>query len=102
MQVEELVQEDSRVERYPKLVKGESKVVWEWQGRQYYCVLFFPYKDLLFDVLVSYYRGVIIDLNKATRICEKRGFLKNKVLAAVTAVDSILNLNYTFYMLDAL
>ncbi|KAI4315161.1 hypothetical protein L6164_028002 [Bauhinia variegata] len=29
--VEELVQEDSRVDRYPKLVKGESKVVWEWQ-----------------------------------------------------------------------
>lgn len=31
-QVEELVQDDSRVDRYPKLVKGESKVVWEWQG----------------------------------------------------------------------
>ncbi|RVX14450.1 hypothetical protein CK203_017133 [Vitis vinifera] len=30
-QVEELVQEDSRLDRYPKLVKGESKVVWEWQ-----------------------------------------------------------------------
>ncbi|XP_057762065.1 uncharacterized protein LOC130982192 [Arachis stenosperma] len=29
--VEELVQEDSRVDRYPKLVKGESKEVWEWQ-----------------------------------------------------------------------
>lgn len=29
--VEELVQEDSRVDQYPKLVKGESKVVWEWQ-----------------------------------------------------------------------
>ncbi|XP_057449712.1 uncharacterized protein LOC130740985 [Lotus japonicus] len=29
--VEDLVQEDSRVDRYPKLVKGESKVVWEWQ-----------------------------------------------------------------------
>ncbi|PON34111.1 Inner nuclear membrane protein MAN [Parasponia andersonii] len=29
--VEALVQEDSRVDRYPKLVKGESKVVWEWQ-----------------------------------------------------------------------
>lgn len=32
LQVEELVQEDSRVDQYPKLVKGESKVVWEWQG----------------------------------------------------------------------
>lgn len=32
LQVEELVQEDSRIDRYPKLVKGESKVVWEWQG----------------------------------------------------------------------
>lgn len=32
MQVEELVQEDSRLDRYPKLVKGEAKVVWEWQG----------------------------------------------------------------------
>lgn len=30
--MEELVQQDSRVDRYPKLVKGESKVVWEWQG----------------------------------------------------------------------
>ncbi|BBH02952.1 hypothetical protein Prudu_013675 [Prunus dulcis] len=30
--VEELVQEDSHVDCYPKLVKGESKVVWEWQG----------------------------------------------------------------------
>uniref|UniRef100_A0A7N0TZ40 Man1/Src1-like C-terminal domain-containing protein n=1 Tax=Kalanchoe fedtschenkoi TaxID=63787 RepID=A0A7N0TZ40_KALFE len=30
--VEELVQEDSRLDRYPKLVKGEAKVVWEWQG----------------------------------------------------------------------
>ncbi|KAK8516274.1 hypothetical protein V6N13_046981 [Hibiscus sabdariffa] len=29
--VEELVMDDSRVDRYPKLVKGESKVVWEWQ-----------------------------------------------------------------------
>ncbi|KAJ4836641.1 hypothetical protein Tsubulata_046749 [Turnera subulata] len=29
--VEQLVQEDSRVDRYPKIVKGESKVVWEWQ-----------------------------------------------------------------------
>ncbi|XP_021825139.1 uncharacterized protein LOC110766166 isoform X2 [Prunus avium] len=32
--VEELVQEDSHVDCYPKLVKGESKVVWEWQGMQ--------------------------------------------------------------------
>ncbi|XP_077237169.1 man1-Src1p-carboxy-terminal domain protein [Tasmannia lanceolata] len=29
--VEELVQEDSRADQYPKLVKGESKIVWEWQ-----------------------------------------------------------------------
>ncbi|XP_042489225.1 uncharacterized protein LOC122069299 [Macadamia integrifolia] len=29
--VEELVQEDSRVDQYPRLVKGDSKVVWEWQ-----------------------------------------------------------------------
>lgn len=29
--VEELVQEDSRLDRYPRLVKGEAKVVWEWQ-----------------------------------------------------------------------
>lgn len=29
--VEDLVQEDSRLDRYPKMVKGESKVVWEWQ-----------------------------------------------------------------------
>lgn len=35
-QVEELVQEDSRVDCYPKLVKGESKVVWEWQGMKVY------------------------------------------------------------------
>ena len=25
---------DSRLDRYPKLVKGEPKVVWEWQGRK--------------------------------------------------------------------
>ncbi|KAJ4951934.1 hypothetical protein NE237_028766 [Protea cynaroides] len=31
IKVEELVKEDSRVDQYPKLVKGESKVVWEWQ-----------------------------------------------------------------------
>lgn len=29
--VEEFVESDSRLDRYPKLVKGESKVVWEWQ-----------------------------------------------------------------------
>ncbi|XP_021765709.1 uncharacterized protein LOC110730234 [Chenopodium quinoa] len=29
--VENLVESDSRLDRYPKLVKGESKVVWEWQ-----------------------------------------------------------------------
>ncbi|KAK9121541.1 hypothetical protein Syun_019158 [Stephania yunnanensis] len=29
--VEEFVQEDSRLDQYPKLVKGEQKVVWEWQ-----------------------------------------------------------------------
>ncbi|XP_068635684.1 uncharacterized protein [Aristolochia californica] len=29
--VEELVQEDSRVDRYPMLVKGEQRIVWEWQ-----------------------------------------------------------------------
>ncbi|KAL3656133.1 hypothetical protein CASFOL_000529 [Castilleja foliolosa] len=29
--VEELVQEDSRVDQYPKLVNGEAKIVWEWQ-----------------------------------------------------------------------
>ncbi|XP_071722353.1 uncharacterized protein [Rutidosis leptorrhynchoides] len=29
--VEDLVKEDSRVDQYPKLVKGESRVVWEWQ-----------------------------------------------------------------------
>ncbi|KAM7530943.1 hypothetical protein LguiB_034353 [Lonicera macranthoides] len=33
--VEELVQEDSRLDRYPKLVKGDSKVVWEWQAEGY-------------------------------------------------------------------
>lgn len=30
-QVEEFIQEDSRIDRYPKLVKGESRVVLEWQ-----------------------------------------------------------------------
>ncbi|XP_076954897.1 uncharacterized protein LOC143629540 isoform X2 [Bidens hawaiensis] len=29
--VEELVQEDSRLDQYPKILKGEPKVVWEWQ-----------------------------------------------------------------------
>lgn len=30
--VEELVLEDSRIDQYPKVVKGESKVVYEWQA----------------------------------------------------------------------
>ncbi|KAJ3681755.1 hypothetical protein LUZ60_014328 [Juncus effusus] len=29
--VEELIQEDSRIDRYPKKIKGESKIVLEWQ-----------------------------------------------------------------------
>ncbi|KAG9452224.1 hypothetical protein H6P81_005128 [Aristolochia fimbriata] len=29
--VEELIQEDSRVDQYPMLVKGEQRIVWEWQ-----------------------------------------------------------------------
>ncbi|XP_047338418.1 uncharacterized protein LOC124942053 isoform X2 [Impatiens glandulifera] len=29
--VVELIQEDSRLDQYPKLVKGDSKEVWEWQ-----------------------------------------------------------------------
>ncbi|CAN6460908.1 unnamed protein product [Victoria cruziana] len=29
--VEALVQEDSRLEQYQKLIKGEPKIVWEWQ-----------------------------------------------------------------------
>ncbi|CAH2046198.1 unnamed protein product [Thlaspi arvense] len=29
--VEKLIQEDSRIDRYPKIIKGEQKVVWEWQ-----------------------------------------------------------------------
>ncbi|KAK9145202.1 hypothetical protein Sjap_005105 [Stephania japonica] len=29
--VEEFVQQDSRLDQYPKLVKGEQKVVWEWK-----------------------------------------------------------------------
>ncbi|VVB08163.1 unnamed protein product [Arabis nemorensis] len=29
--VEELIKEDSRIDRYNKVVKGEQKVVWEWQ-----------------------------------------------------------------------
>ncbi|KAG0578524.1 hypothetical protein M758_4G026300 [Ceratodon purpureus] len=31
-EVEGLVQEDSRIDQYPKLVNGDSRVVWEWQG----------------------------------------------------------------------
>ncbi|KAK1267545.1 hypothetical protein QJS04_geneDACA000556 [Acorus gramineus] len=30
--VEELIQEDSRIDQYPKLIKGESKIVFEWQA----------------------------------------------------------------------
>lgn len=32
VQVEELLLEDSRIDQYPKVVKGEAKVVLEWQG----------------------------------------------------------------------
>lgn len=31
-QVEGLVQGDSRIDQYPKVVNGESRIVWEWQG----------------------------------------------------------------------
>jgi hypothetical protein len=31
-QVEEFILEDSRIDQYPKFIKGESKVVLEWQG----------------------------------------------------------------------
>lgn len=27
------MQEDSRIDQYPKLVNGDSRVVWEWQGK---------------------------------------------------------------------
>jgi hypothetical protein len=27
-----VILEDSRIDQYPKVVKGESKVVYEWQG----------------------------------------------------------------------
>ncbi|NP_001143585.1 uncharacterized protein LOC100276289 isoform 1 [Zea mays] len=30
--VEELIREDSRIDQYPKVIKGESKVVYEWQA----------------------------------------------------------------------
>ncbi|KAL5219398.1 hypothetical protein ABZP36_020082 [Zizania latifolia] len=30
--VEELILEDSRIDQYPKVIKGESKVVFEWQA----------------------------------------------------------------------
>lgn len=33
VQVEKLILEDSRISQYPKLIKGESKIVLEWQGR---------------------------------------------------------------------
>lgn len=28
-----MVQEDSRIDQYQKMVKGESRIVWEWQGK---------------------------------------------------------------------
>lgn len=31
-QVEDLIREDSRIDQYPKLIKGEPKVILEWQG----------------------------------------------------------------------
>jgi hypothetical protein len=32
-QIEDLVREDSRIDQYQKKVRGEMKVVWEWQGK---------------------------------------------------------------------
>jgi hypothetical protein len=32
-EVELMVQEDSRIDQYQKMVKGESRIVWEWQGK---------------------------------------------------------------------
>ncbi|GBG80060.1 hypothetical protein CBR_g30426 [Chara braunii] len=31
-QVERLVREDTRIDEYPKMVRGESRTVWEWQA----------------------------------------------------------------------
>ncbi|XP_024531141.1 uncharacterized protein LOC112346419 [Selaginella moellendorffii] len=31
LEVERLVLEDSRIDQHPKLVRGESRIVWEWQ-----------------------------------------------------------------------
>lgn len=31
LMVEQMIHKDSRIDQYPKLIKGESKVVWEWQ-----------------------------------------------------------------------
>jgi hypothetical protein len=28
-----MVQEDSRIDQYQKMVKGELRIVWEWQGK---------------------------------------------------------------------
>jgi hypothetical protein len=28
-----MVQEDSRIDQYQMVVKGESRIVWEWQGK---------------------------------------------------------------------
>jgi hypothetical protein len=32
-EVELMVQEDSRIDQYQKMVKGELRIVWEWQGK---------------------------------------------------------------------
>eukprot|EP00850_Spirogloea_muscicola_P015898 SM000125S26103 [mRNA] locus=s125:412120:412797:+ [translate_table: standard] len=31
VQVERLVRDDARIDQYPRLVKGQSRTVWEWQ-----------------------------------------------------------------------
>lgn len=80
--VEELVQEDSRLDRYPKLVKGESKVVWEWQGMKQ-CVLLFYVNRMLPSSLISCLFVIIIIMYNTCSVLQMRAYLRKQKLLPV-------------------
>lgn len=54
--VEELIQEDSHVEQYLLLFKGELKMVWEWQDMKVYTrlMLMFLYGKTVLEVCLIF------------------------------------------------
>lgn len=78
LQVEELVQEDSRVDQYPKLLKGEQKVVWEWQGLGCCLILWLGGINILHLAQTTWTYQLIFMLNSARSYQSQCIILKEK------------------------